>query len=141
MTSLFQMLWDVTAGGGGDSRMKDALGGKWGCGVAGGISVPDLMVKFTEVSLVKFSLMKAFILLSQSHSPRIHPIDSQFHYQKIIDLKGSNLFFKEGIKFYFLRRIMLPQSHFYLLCIISKVSFLRRSFCIWEICKIFTCQN
>ena len=52
--------------------MKDALGGKWGCGVAGGISVPDLMVKFTQVSLVKFSLMKAFILyLSPIHRESI----------------------------------------------------------------------
>ena len=36
---------------------------------------------------------------------------------------------------------MLPKSHFYLLYLISKISFVRRSFCRGEICKILTCQN
>ena len=45
--------------------MKDAMGGKWG---DGGMSAPDLIVKFTKVSLVKFSPMKTLILnLSPTH--------------------------------------------------------------------------
>ena len=46
---LFQMLQNVIAVGGG--QMKDVMGGKWG---GGGMSVPDLIVKFTKVSLVVF---------------------------------------------------------------------------------------
>ena len=57
--SLFQMLREVIAGGGGDGQMKDVVGGKWR---DGGMSVGDLIVKFTKVSLVKFSPMKTLIL-------------------------------------------------------------------------------
>ena len=43
----------------GDGQMKDVVGGKWG---NVGMSVPDMIVKFTKVSLVKFSPMKTLIL-------------------------------------------------------------------------------
>ena len=46
--------------------MKNIVGGKWG---NGRMSVPDLIVKFTKVSLVKFSPMKTLILnLSPTHT-------------------------------------------------------------------------
>ena len=45
--------------------MKDVVGGKWG---DGGMPVPDLIVKFTKVSLVKFSPIKTLILnFSSTH--------------------------------------------------------------------------
>ena len=64
MTSLFQMLRDVIAGGGGWLD-EGCLGWKIrGCGM----SVPDLTVIFTKVSFVRFSPMKTLILnLSPTH--------------------------------------------------------------------------
>ena len=45
--------------------MKDVVGGKWG---DGGMSAPDLIVKFTKIFLIKFSPMKTLILnLSPTH--------------------------------------------------------------------------
>ena len=45
--------------------MKDVMSGK--C-EDGGMSVPDLIVKFTKVSLVKFSPMKTLVLnISPTH--------------------------------------------------------------------------
>ena len=53
-----------------DGGMKDVMGGKWG---DGGMSVPDLKVKFTKVSFVKFSPMKTLILnLSPTHRETSH---------------------------------------------------------------------
>ena len=49
MTSLFQMKRDVIDGDGG--TMEN-----------GGMSAPDLIVKFTKVSVVKFSPIKTLIL-------------------------------------------------------------------------------
>ena len=61
----------------------------------GGMSVPDLIVKLTKVSVVKFSPIKTLILnLSPTHRETSR-FDFHFQYQKIIDLKRSNLFFKE----------------------------------------------
>ena len=48
-----------------DGQMKDVMGGK--C-EDGGMSVSDLIVKFTKVSLVKFSPMNTLVLnISPTH--------------------------------------------------------------------------
>ena len=92
MTSLFQMLRYVIAGGG---RRSDGECTEWKM-EGWGISVPDLIVKFTEVSLIKFSPMKA-VILNLSPTQRNQPIDFHFHYQKIIDLKDQTYFSKNKV--------------------------------------------
>ena len=50
----------------GDGWMKDVLGRKW---EDEGMSVPELIVKLTKFSIIKFSPMKTLILnLSPTHS-------------------------------------------------------------------------
>ena len=102
MTSLFQMLWDVIAGGGEMIR--------WRMIGDGGMSVPDLIVKLTKVSVVKFSPIKTLILNLSPTNRETSRFNFHFQYQKI-------------------KKIMSPKSHFYLLYnfknIICKKKFLQ----------------
>ena len=62
MTSLFQMKRDVIDGDGGTDGQKMSRVEN------GGMSAPDLIVKFTKDSVVKFSPIKTLILnLNSTH--------------------------------------------------------------------------